>query len=261
MRKLTAFLATVLSFIVCLGGVSPALAQQAPRLGYRGITTLYVTSGSQQAGKDVYQNILKYDVAIPNPDLSAMLPENLSDFPEMYKQVLAQGREKNGINGSFTEGWFDLQGAIGRPSGSNTLFTISAPRDGKIYSVVAGLPESQCPLTIKTTEVDFFDDVKGATEKAVDLDKKGFLVYVSPDDDLTIKAFSKLFYDQDTGKKKTNPDCFLVSGATQKVTMDFSKVFSLLPPKLQQDARQSPFQFTPRSGRDFMYLVNARKTL
>lgn len=261
MRKLTAFLATILSFIVCLGGVSPALAQQAPGLRSRGITTLYVTSASKDAGADVYRNILKYDVAIPNPDLSAMLPENLSDFPETYKQVLAQGRQKNGINGSFTEGWFDLQGAIGRPSGSNQLFTIEAPDDYRIYSVVAGLPASQCPLTIKTTEVDFFDDVKGATEKAVDLDKKGFFVYVSPDDDLTIKAFSKLFYDQDTGKKKTNPDCFLVSGATQKVTMGFSKVFSLLPPKLQQDARQSPFQFTPRSDRDFMYLVNARKTL
>ncbi|UUO16967.1 hypothetical protein [Dolichospermum heterosporum] len=259
MRKLTSFLAAILSFVVCLGGVNPAFAQQAPQPPSRGITTLYVTPAQQAAGVDVDGNILKYDVAIPNPDLSAMLPENLSDFPAAYQQVLEQGRKNNGINGSFTEGWFDFQGATAVTPRTNTLFTIAA-RDDRIYTVVAGRPSSQCPLNIKETAIAFFDNVGAAESKANELDAKGYLVYVSPSDNLTIKAFSQLFYDQDTGKKKTNSACFLVSGATEKVTTDFSRIFSLLPPQLQQPARQSPFEFSPRVG-EFIYLVNARKTL
>lgn len=260
MKKLTAFFATVLSLIVCLGGVSPALAQEAPQPASRGITTFYVTPEQQKLGVDVYENKLKYDVAIPNPDLSAMLPENLSDFPAAYQQVLAQDRQKNGINGSFTEGWFDFQAARGQSSESSTLFTIQAYKGDRIYSVVAGRPSSECPLNIKETTIAFFDNVSGAESKAEKLDKQGYLVYVSPSDNLTIKAFSKLFYDSATGKKKTNSACFLVSGATQKVTADFSQVFHLLPPKLDRPAQQSPFEFAPRFG-EFIYLVNARKTL
>ncbi|MFN6180627.1 MAG: hypothetical protein ACK4ZH_08005 [Dolichospermum sp.] len=259
MRKLTSFLAYILSFVVCLGGVSPALAQQAPQPASRGITTLYVTPEQQAEGVNVYNNILKYHVAIPNPDLS--LPENLSDFPAAYQQqVLAKGRQKNGINGSFTEGWFDFQGATAVTPGTNTLFTVNAPRDGRIYSVVAGKPSSQCPLKIEETAIAFFDNVKAAESKANELDANGYLVYVSPSDNLTIKAFSQLFYDQHTGKKKTNSACFLVSGATEQVTTDFRQIFPLLPPALQQPARQAPFQYFPRTG-NFIYLVNARKTL
>jgi hypothetical protein len=263
MRKLTSFLAAILSFVVCLGGVSPALAQQAPQPASRGITTLYVTPEQQAEGVKVYGNILKYDVAIPNPDLSAMLPENLSDFPAAYQQVLEQGRKNNGINGSFTEGWFDFQGATAVTPGTNTLFTIDASRDSRddrIYTVVAGKPSSQCPLNIQETAIAFFDNVGAAESKANELDANGYLVYVSPSDNLTIKAFSQLFYDQATGKKKTNSACFLVSGATEKVTTDFRQIFPLLPPALQQPARQAPFQYFPRTG-NFIYLVNARKTL
>ena len=211
----------------------------------------------------MYGNILKYDVAIPNPDLSAMLPENLSDFPAAYQQVLEQGRKNNGINGSFTEGWFDFQGATAVTPGTNTLFTIDASRDSRddrIYTVVAGKPSSKCPLNIQETAIAFFDNVGAAESKANELDANGYLVYVSPSDNLTIKAFSQLFYDQATGKKKTNSACFLVSGATEKVTTDFRQIFPLLPPALQQPARQAPFQYFPRTG-NFIYLVNARKTL
>ena len=211
----------------------------------------------------MYGNILKYDVAIPNPDLSAMLPENLSDFPAAYQQVLEQGRKNNGINGSFTEGWFDFQGATAVTPGTNTLFTIDASRDSRddrTYTVVAGKPSSQCPLNIQETAIAFFDNVGAAESKANELDANGYLVYVSPSDNLTIKAFSQLFYDQATGKKKTNSACFLVSGATEKVTTDFRQIFPLLPPALQQPARQAPFQYFPRTG-NFIYLVNARKTL
>jgi|LakMenEpi09Nov12_1017454.scaffolds.fasta_scaffold00837_3 hypothetical protein len=260
MRKLTSFLAAILSFVVCLGGVSPALAQQAPQPPSRGITTLYVTPEQQAQGVDVYGNILKYDVAIPNPDLSAMLPENLSDFPAAYQPILEQGRKNNGTNGSFTEGWFDFQAASAVTPGTNTLFTIDAPLNGRIYTVVAGKPSSQCPLKIEETAIAFFDNVGAAESKANELDANGYLVYVSPSDNLTIKAFSQLFYDQATGKKKTNSACFLVSGATEKVTTDFQQIFPLLPRQLQQPARQAPFQYFPRTG-NFIYLVNARKTL
>jgi hypothetical protein len=260
MRKLTSFLAAILSFVVCLGGVSPALAQQAPQPPSRGITTLYVTPEQQVEGVKVYGNILKYDVAIPNPDLSAYLPDNVKDFPAAYQPILEQGRKNNGTNGSFTEGWFDFQAAGAVTPGTNTLFTIDAPLNGRIYTVVAGKPSSQCPLNIQETAIAFFDNVKAAESKANELDGKGYLVYVSSVDNLTIKAFSELFYDKDTGKKKTNSDCFLVSGATEKVTTDFSQIFSLLPPKLQGPARQAPFEFSPRVG-EFIYLVNARKTL
>jgi hypothetical protein len=259
MRKLTSFLAAILSFVVCLGGVSPAFAQQLPQPASRGITTFYLTPEQQAQGVLTYQQ-LKYDVSIPNPDLSNILPDDVKDFPAVYKPILEEGRRKNGTNGSFTEGWFDFQAATAVTPGTNTLFTVNAPSNGRIYSVVAGLPADQCPLKINTTEVDFFDNVKDAETRAAQLDSKGFFVYVSPNDDLTIKAFSKLFYDQVTGKKKTNPACFLVSGATEQVTNDFRQIFPLLPRQLQQPARQAPFQYFPRTG-NLIYLVNARKTL
>ncbi|MBD2151696.1 hypothetical protein H6F44_16435 [Pseudanabaena sp. FACHB-1277] len=259
MKKLATFLAVVLSFVLCLGGVNPAFAQQATQPKSRGITTFYVTPQQQAEGVNVYHDILKYDVAIPNIDLSAVLPEDLTDFPAAYKQVLEASRQKNGVNGSFTEGWFDFQGASAVVPGTNTLFAVdvNSPQD-RIYSVVAGLPASQCPVKIANTQIAFFDSVVDADSKAKELDSRGYLVYISPVDDLTIKAFSQIFYDQTTGKKKTDSNCFLVSGATEKVTTDFKKIFTLLPPKLQQPARQQPFEFEPRVG-DSIFLVNARK--
>jgi hypothetical protein len=261
MKKLATFLAVVLSFILCLGVVNPAFAQQATQPPTRGITTFYITPEQQAQGVEVYRDILKYDVAIPNIDLSAGLPENLTDFPAAYKQVLEASRQKSGVNGSFTEGWFDFQGARAVVPGTNTLFTVSVyrPQD-RIYSVVAGLPSSQCPVKIAKTEIAFFDNVNDAESKAKELDARGYLVYVSPVDDLSIKAFSQIFYDQTTGKKKTNSTCFLVSGATENVKTDFTKIFALLPPALQQPARQAPFEFGPRFG-ESISLVNARKDL
>jgi hypothetical protein len=259
MKKLTSFLAAILSFVVCLSGVSPAFAQEAPQPPSRGITTFYATPEQQAEGVKVY-NSLRDDVAIPNPDLSAYLPEDLSDFPAVYKKVLEQGREKNGTNGSFTEGQFDFQTSTPVVPRTNTLFTVNAPLNGRIYTVVAGLPAAECPLKIKETAIAFFDNVTDAEARAKKLDAEKYLVYVSPVDDLTIKAFSQLFYDQDTGKKKTNSECFLVSGATEQVTTDFQKIFPLLPQNLQQPAREGSFKFTPKAG-NFIYLVNARKTL
>jgi hypothetical protein len=259
MKKLAAFLAV--SFVLCLGGVNQAFAQEATQPPTRGITTFFITP-EQQAQGGVNLRAQKFDVEIPNLDLSAVLPENLTDFPAAYKQVLETSRQKNGVNGSFTEGWFDFQAASAVEPRTNTLllFTVDASPKGRIYSVVAGLPSSQCLVTIAKTEMAFFKNVKEAESKASELDAKGYLVYVSPVDDLTIKAFSQIFYDQTTGKKKTNSNCFLVSGATENVKTDFTKIFDLLPRQLQQPARQKPFEFNPRFGNS-IFLVNARKDL
>ncbi|MCX5965343.1 MAG: hypothetical protein NT070_20120 [Cyanobacteria bacterium] len=261
MKKLPTFLAAPLSFVLCLGGVNPVFAQ-ATQPKSRGITTLYITPEQQAVGVDIYRDNMKFDVAIPNLDLSAVLTENLTDFPAAYKQVLETSRQKNGVNGSFTEGWFDFQAASAVEPRTDTLFTINAPPKGRIYSVVAGLPasQSQCPVKIAKTEMAFFDDVKDAESKAKQLDTQGYLVYVSPVDDLTIKAFSQIFYDQTTGKKKTNSNCFLVSGATGNVKTDFTKIWNSLPRNLHQPARQRPFEFTPRVG-DSIFLINARKNI
>lgn len=170
MKKITSFLAAILTFIICLSGVSPAFAQELSEPASRGITTFYITPEQQEEGVKVYRDILKYDVAIPNPDLSAYLPDNLQDFPAVYEKILADGRLKNGTNGSFTEGWFDFQGAIPVIPRTNRLFTINAPDSSRIYSVVAGLAAAQCPLEINSTEIAFFDNIKDAESKAVDLD-------------------------------------------------------------------------------------------
>lgn len=259
MKKFTAFLATILSFIICLSGVSPAFAQGVSQPASLGITTFYTTPKSQADGVSIYQQ-LNYDVAIPNADLSAALPENAKDFPAVYQRVLAEGHKKNGTNGSFTEGRFDFQASTPVIPGTNTLFDMKGPLRGRIYSVVAGLPASQCPLKINSTQIAFFDRQADAEAKAAELDGKGFLVYVSPVDDLTIKAFSQLFYDPATGKKKTNKDCFLVSGATEGVKVDFQKISYLLPPALQQAAIGRAWEYFPRFG-SAINLVNARKTL
>ncbi len=161
MKKLTAFLSIILSFVVCLGGLSPALAEELPEPLSRGITTFYPTPAQQEDGKEVYKDmdILKYDVAIPNPDLSAFLPENLRDFPPLYEKILAASRQKNGTNGSFTQGWFDFQFADAVIPGTDTIFQISDILNTRVYSVVAGIPESQCPLVIRSTAIAFFDNV------------------------------------------------------------------------------------------------------
>lgn len=259
MKELASFLAIALSFIISLSGVSPAFAQALPLPASRGINSFYLTPEQQAQGVQTYQQ-LRYDIAIPSPDLSAILPENVKDFPAVYQQILAEGRKKNDINGSFTEAWFDFNAATAVTPGTNTLFTMNAPRDGRIYSVVAGLPTFQCPLKINSTEIAFFVQQADAEAKAAELDRQGYSVYVSPVDDLTIKAFSRLFYEPDTGRKKTNKDCFLVTGATEKIKANFQKVSTLLPPALQQPARQEPLEYVPRVG-NFIYLVNARKNL
>lgn len=96
MIKLTAFLATVLSLIVCLGGVSPALAQEAPQPASRGITTFYVTPEQQKFGVDVYENKLKYDVAIPNP-CPLNIEESTIAFFDNVPEAESKAEELEGV--------------------------------------------------------------------------------------------------------------------------------------------------------------------
>ena len=49
-------------------------------------------------------------------------------------------------------------------------FTIQAPNDGRIYTVVAGKPLSECPLNIEETTIAFFDNVPEAESKAEELE-------------------------------------------------------------------------------------------
>jgi hypothetical protein len=277
LKKLTSFLALILSFFICLGGVNPAFAQttnneslkEAPTVKpilprpvptppVYSVTNFYNNPGNQAEGVKVYTNT-GFDVIIPNPNQQDQLPEKLRDFTTFYANFLRELRYKNGINGSFTKGRFDFQSAVAQASGDE-LFEIDAPLGGRLYSVVAGLPDTQCPLKIADTQIAFYDDAVEAIEKAKDLASNKYLVYVSPSDKLTVDAFGKIFYDKN-GKKKLDPNCFIVSGATEKVTVDYRDIFFLLPPRLQQPARQAPFVFAPKPTSQFIYLVNARKNL
>ncbi|MGK7939224.1 MAG: hypothetical protein AB4062_03530 [Crocosphaera sp.] len=266
MKKLTCFLAVILSFIISVSGINPAFAQETPSVtpqpASRGITTFYTTQAQQTKGAQVAGDTLNEFVVVPNleyAELSTLVPENKSDFPAFYQNILDESLKKNGVNGSFTEGFLDFQESTPAVPGTDKLINLNAPLGGRLYSVVAGKPASECPLNIEETAVAFFDNEDGASTKATDLDKQGYLVYVSPVDDLTINAFSQIFYDQKTGKKNTNPECFFVSGATEQVTVDFTQVFSLLT-DLQQTAKQAPFVYYPVGG-DFMYLLEATKNL
>ncbi|MGK7939225.1 MAG: hypothetical protein AB4062_03535 [Crocosphaera sp.] len=282
MKKLTCFLAVILSFVISVSGINPAFAQDdnpgyfppgpeystiyLPQPESLGITKFYTTQANQTKEAKFDQDTLNEIVVIPNLDyveLLRFLPSLPSDFPAYYQKILVENHKKNGVNGSFTEGIFDFTESKAVVPGTNRPINLNAPLDGRIYSVVAGKPASECPLNIKESAVAFFDNEDDASNKAKDLDKQGYLVYVSPVDDLTIKAFSQIFYEgQGLGPlKDTNAKCLSVSGATEQVTVDFTHVFSLLTDQnLQQTAKQGPFEYSPLGG-DYIYFVEATKAL
>ncbi|HLP89515.1 MAG TPA: hypothetical protein VK184_13100 [Nostocaceae cyanobacterium] len=267
MKKLTSFLAIIFSFLICFSSVSPAFAQTT--LGSQSLTTqtttnppvfsltnFYSNPDNQAEGVKVY-NQLGYDVIIPNQP--TQLPPTLSEFNETFPKILQQQQLKNGINGSFTKGRFDFQAAVAQAAGDE-LFEINAPLNGRLFTVVAGLPASECPLKIADTQIAFYDTVKEALVKANELSNNKYLVYVSPSIKLTTETFGKIFYDSN-GNQKIDPNCFIVSGATEKATVDYRDIFFLLPPRLQQPAKLAPFVFSPKPTSPFIYLVNARKNL
>jgi hypothetical protein len=252
-KKLTCFLAAILSFVVWLGGLSPALAQSSPKPAL-GITSLYLNAEEQKQGYNVYHDILQYAVAIPAQEIPQGVP--IPPTKEEFQKLLPGLVEKLG-DGSVTKAWFDFQAARAETYG-NELFSVNAPSGQKIYTVVAGDPQLSCPLQIKDTQIAFFTDANRAIQKAKELDARNYLVYVSPSKELSAKALEAL-YDR-YQSSQNNTACFIVDGSTQKITADFQNIFALLPPRLQQPARQKPFVFTPRGGNDYLYLVNARQS-
>lgn len=265
LKKFTGFLAIVLSFVVLFGGVGSALADTTPLTetaptttantasNILGITTIYSTPEQQKKGVTVYKDILKYGVAVPfelPPGFE--IPASKKAF---NKEVAPKIVESLG-DGSVTKAWFDFQEAKAATAG-NKLFSVDAPVGEKLYTVVAGKPSQQCPLEIEDTQISFFTKRRNAVEKAQELDKEGYFIYVSPAKALRRKVVTAL-YDEYRDEKK-NAACFLVNGATQKITVDFQDIFNLLPADLQQPAREAPFVFLPKVGKN-LYIVNARQT-
>jgi hypothetical protein len=249
MKKLTGLLATILTFTLWFGGISPAFAQNKPPVVI-GTTEIFTDQTQQMQQVEVYQKI-GYSIANPFKIPAESIPATKEEFDEKVVPKLV----KMLGDGSVNQARFDFKDVEGSPS-ENQVFTVYAPLGQKIYSVVAGQPAEQCPLEIKDTQISFFIDEEKAKEKANELDKQGYFIYVSPVQDLRKKVLDN-FYDQYSPDKNTS--CFVITGETKKVSIDFKEIFNLLPTDLQQPARQKPFVFTPKATDAFLYVVNARK--
>ncbi|MGJ5631887.1 hypothetical protein [Nostoc sp. CALU 1950] len=251
MKNLSRIFIVLLTFILWLGGLSPAFADDKTVLG---VTSLYSTSEQQEQGVKVYKDILQYGIATPfslPPDFQ--IPATKAEFD----QKVVPGLIKVLGDGSVTKAWFDFQAGEAQIA-TKELFSIDAPLGQKIYSVVAGKPLQQCPLKIQDTQIDFFLDSDKAVERAKELDEQGYFIYVSPVKELRKKVLDAL-YEQYSGSN--NPSCFLVNGTTQKITVDFQDpdIYPLLPPQLQSPGKNKPLVFLPKSGSEFLYVVNARQ--
>jgi hypothetical protein len=259
LKKLAHILAIVLSFVLLFGGVTPALAQTTTE--DLGTTTIYNTKEAQEREVKVFQDA-GYAIAAPFE-----LPENIMIPPtkEEFDTKVVPSLVKALGDGSVTKAWLDFQGLESTTAGGR-LFSVKAPLGQKIYSVVAGKPLQQCPLEIEDTQIAFFSYPKKidgkevsaadqAINKAKELDKEGYVIYVSPSVDLRKKSLDTLYDAYSSGQ---NPDCFLVTGETKRVTVDFEEIFNLLPPDLQQPAKETPFVFFPKDPNGFLYVVNAR---
>jgi hypothetical protein len=207
-----------------------------------GVTSFYTDASSQARKVEVLKDILGYDVAVPL---------NIKD--------LKPSKVGNGV---FQGADLDFSTAEPKIPGTATRIQISGPvisENGEnktlpIFSVVAGKPqEFSCPVEIEDTQIAFFETSEAAKEKADSLESDGYLVYVSVDTDAQEKAIG------DIEDFNCRPDAqgIVVNGKTQQVTVDFTKVFNLLPPRFQQAAREEPFVYFPKG--DAIYLVNARK--
>jgi hypothetical protein len=136
------------------------------------------------------------------------------------------------------------------PIGTNN----GVPETSKLYAVVAGNPKlNTCPIEVQETQIAFFNQKDDADTKAQVLSDEGYLVYVTSNAVVQKEAIDKLM------KLNCQPNAqgVVVNGKTQKVTVDFTDIFNLLPQNLQQPAKNSPFVYSPKG--DSIYLVNARK--
>jgi hypothetical protein len=217
-----------------------ALADNVPDVG---LTSFY-TNADLQSQKVKTLTELGYEIAVP-----------------LNKSVF---KDPSGINlgdGSFTVADLDFSTAI--PSIPNTArriaFQAPLPAPGqatRLYAVVAGkVVQDTCPIAVKETKIVFFDNEQASIDAASNIAKEGFLVYVTANKAVQEAATKQLISLNCQG----DGNGIIVNGKTSAVSVDFSKIFQLLPENLQQPAKAGPFSYKPGSGSDAIYLVNARK--
>ena len=94
-----------------------------------------------------------------------------------------------------------------------------------------------------------------SSQQAELLARQGYLVYVTINkavQQAAAQALMKL-------NCKGDASGVVVNGQTQAVSIDFSRVYALLPAALQQAAQAGPFEYAPAKGSSYIFLVNARK--
>lgn len=237
---LTGMIVSVLAILVLTVG-NPAFAQPVftDKLDF-GLTSFYPDAASQQKKVDTLKN-LNYNISVPL---------NVEDI-----------KDKLG-DGSFQSADLDFSTTQPTVPGTNTRISFTGPitatngvaETSKLYAVVAGKPKlNTCPVEVQETQIAFFNQKDDANTKAQALSDEGYLVYVTANTAVQNKAREKII----ELNCQPNAQGVIVNGKTQKVTVDFTDIFNLLPQNLQQPAKNSPFVYSPKS--DSIYLVNARK--
>ena len=206
-----------------------------------GITS-FSTSPELQAGKVKTLKNLEYNVAVPL-NVSDLTPAKLGDGSFQIADL------------DFTQSVATIPGTNKRIGfeGATTLGANGKPTKGRLYSVVAGkqVPNS-CPIEIEQTQIAFFDTIEAADKQAATW-SKDYLVYVTSNKDVQQAAAKKII--QLNCKPSSG---IIVDGRTKNVSVDFTKVWPLLPRELQQPAKNGPFTYGPQVGTD-IFVVNARK--
>ncbi|WP_215618306.1 hypothetical protein [Leptothoe kymatousa] len=205
------------------------------------LTSFYDNPEEQKQKVDVLKTI-GFDVSIP------------LNVKDLSHEQLGSGTFQS-ADLDFSDSIPNVPNTDARIAFSGPLTTVNGqPATSILYAVVAGKPnESSCPISIEDTQISFFDSESEANDRGEKLSNQGYLVYVSVDKKAQMKALEKI------NELNCRPDArgIVVDGATQKVTVDFSDVSSLLPRQFQQAAKNSPFVYSPK-GRS-IYLANARK--
>ena len=219
-----------------------ALLAPASALGADvGHTSFYPTASGQQSKVKTLQS-LGYTVAVPL---------NLSAFTDPAKLG----------DGGFNQADLDFTSAVPATPGTAQRVTFESPlgpagRPLRLYAVVAGVPmEGSCPIAVKKTKIMFSSNPDESSQQAELLAKEGYLVYVTINkavQQAAAQALMKL-------NCKGDASGVVVNGQTQGVSIDFSRVYALLPAALQQAAKAGSFDYAPAKGSTYIFLVNARK--
>lgn len=205
-----------------------------------GLTSFYPDAASQQTKVNTLEK-LNYSISVPL---------NVKDLGEKLG------------DGSFQSADLDFSTTQPTIPDTNTRIYFTGPitttngvaQTSKLYAVVAGKPKlSTCPVEVQETQIAFFNQQDDANAKAQSLSDEGYLVYVTTNAAVQKEAQTKI----KELNCKPNSQGVIVNGKTQKVTVDFTDIFNLLPQNLQGAAKNAPFVYSPQG--DSIYLVNARK--